>query len=156
MARQPTKKPEEQIPKLAALNTDLIVLDPDYWFRKRYMEIGDAASELPTVIEYINESLQRASIAAADAKIDVEKLEAETYTRLRQEWSTTYAEKMTEKALEMQINQDETLIQARHNFSVLKSYVSRLQNMQENLRLKLDSMRTVEATRRKLIQDDPE
>jgi hypothetical protein len=154
MARESSK--QQEVPKLAKIDTDMIVLDPDFWFRKRYQEIGEAAGELPTVIEYINESLQRAMIATSEAKRDVDRIEAETYIRLRKDWSTVYAEKMTEKALEMAIAMDQTLADARHNLSVLKSYVSRLQNMQDNLRMKLDSMRTVEATRRKLLQDDPD
>lgn len=152
----PKEKTTQEIPKLAPINGDIIALDPDYWFRKRYQEVGEAASELPTVVEYINESIQRAMIYTADAKADVERIEAETYTRLRKDWNTIYAEKMTEKALEMAIAMDQNLADAKHNFSVLKSYVSRLQNMQENLRMKLESMRSVEATRRKLMNDVPD
>jgi len=154
MGRETPNSKRQEIPKLAAINTEIMVLDPDYWFRKRYQEIGEASGELPTVIEYINESLQRSMIATSEAKNDVELLEAQTYMRLRQEWTSVYSEKMTEKSLEMAVAMDQTLADARHNYSVLKSYVSRLHNMQENLRVKLDSLRTVEATRRKLLVDD--
>lgn len=147
--------PAPKLPPLAKIVNDIIDLDPDYYFRKRYDDIKEAASELPVVIEYINESLQRAAIAAANSKRDLQSLEAETYVRLRQEWNTLFAEKMTEKALEMAVFQDTDLASASKNYSVLKSYVTRLANMQENLRSKLDLLRSVEATRRKLIEDEP-
>lgn len=143
-----------KLPVLAEIINDIIELNPDYYFRKRYDDIVEAASELPLVIEYINESLQRASIESANKKRDLEALEAETYIRLRQDWGNLYAEKMTEKAVEMAVSQDENLNKAYKEFSVLKSYVARLANMQENLRSKLDMLRSVEATRRRLV-DDP-
>lgn len=151
--KAPPKRPK--LPSIAPIVNDVIDLDPDYYFRKRYDDILEAASELPVVIEYINESLQRAAISATDAKRDLESMEAETYTRFRQEWNTLYAEKMTEKALEMAVLQDKELAEVSRNYSVLKSYVTRLANMQENLRSKLDMLRSVEATRRKLIEDSP-
>lgn len=151
-AKASPKTPE--LPELAKIVNAIIELDPDYYFRKRYDDIQQAASELPLVIEYINESLQRASIDTAEKKRDLQSLEAETYTRLRQEWPNLYAEKMTEKALEMAVLQDGDLSKASKSYSVLKSYVTRLANMQDNLRAKLDMLRSVEATRRRLI-DDP-
>ncbi len=135
---------------------NIIELDPDYYFKKRYEDIIQAASELPVVIEYINESLQRASINAMQAKWDIEALEGETYSTLRQEWTTRFAEKMTEDAVKHAVNMDEDLKKARNNYAVLKSYVGRLANMQENLRAKMDVLRSAEATRRKLISDDPQ
>jgi hypothetical protein len=144
-----------KLPVLAEIINTIIDLNPDWYFRKRYDDIQEAASELPLVIEYINESLQRAAIAAADAKRDTDSFEGETYSRIRQEWTTKYSEKMTEKALEMAIIQDKDLNEAMKNYSVLKSYVVRLSNMQENLRAKLDMLRSVEATRRKTISDEP-
>lgn len=158
MPREPKAKPVPEAPKLpelAKIINNIIELDPDYYFRKRYEDITDAASELPVVIEYINESLQRASIAASDSKRDLQSLEAETYTRFRQEWTQHFSEKMTEKALEMTVLQDKDLTEASRNYSVLKSYVTRLANMQDNLRSKLDMLRSVEATKRRLIEDDP-
>lgn len=154
-ARVQRKPAAPELPVLAKIMNDIIDLDPDYYFSKRYDDIVAATTELPVVIEYINESLQRASIASMQSEWDTESLEAETYTRLRQEWSSTYAEKMTEKALEMAVASDKELQKARNNFAVLKSYVRRLANMQENLRSKLDALRSVEATRRRLIDDSP-
>jgi hypothetical protein len=151
--KRPPKAPE--LPVLAKIINDIIDLDPDYYFSKRYDDIHEAASELPTVIEYINESLQRAAIGSAKAKRDLELMRAETYTRLRENWTTTFSDKMTETALEMAIVQDKNFGAATDNYAVLKSYVGRMANMQENLRAKLDLLRSVEATRRKLIDDDP-
>ncbi len=147
---------EPELPVLAAIMNNIIDLDPDKWFKKRYDDIHQAASDLPVVLEYINESLQRASISAQQSKWDVEAMEAETYTHFRQEWATLFTDKMTETSLGMAVAQDKDLQKARNNYAVLKSYVTRLANMQENLRAKLDALRSVEATRRKLIDDDPQ
>ena len=155
LAKPKSPPPAPKLPVLAKIVNDIIVLDPDFYFRKRYDDIKEASSELPLVIEYINESLQRAAIAAANAKQDVQAVEAETYSTLRQQWNEKFSEKMTEKALEMAVLQDENLSEVSRNYSVLKSYVTRLSNMQENLRGKLDMLRSVEATRRKLIEDEP-
>jgi len=154
--KRPARPERPELPVLEKIENDIIVLNPEYFFKKRYEDVMEAANELPVVIEYINESLQRAAIAASDAKRDLAAMEAETYTALRQDWSTKFAEKMTEKALEMAVLQDKDLSEVARNYSVLKSYVSRLSNMQENLRMKLDMLRSVEATKRKLINDDPE
>jgi hypothetical protein len=143
-------------PVLAKLENDIIDLDPNYYFSKRYDDIVEAASELPLIIEYVNESLQRAACAASEAKRDLQTLEAETYGHFRREWANLFAEKMTEKALEMTVSQDKNILEATSNYSVLKSYVTRLANMQENLRIKLDLLRSIEATKRKLIDDGPD
>lgn len=153
--RKVSKKPPV-LPELQKIDNDLIVLEPDFYFRKRYEDIVEAASELPLVLEYINESLQRASIAAFSKKRELTVIEAETYMKTRQGWDTTYSDKMTEKAVEMAVAQNEDLNQAYEDYSVLKSYVNRLANMQENLRSKLDALRSVEATKRKMISDDPD
>jgi hypothetical protein len=152
-AKAPGKAPE--LPELAVIDNNLISLDVNYYFKKRYEDIVEASSELPVIIEYINESLQRASIASSDEKRYVETLEAEAYTRIRGDWTAHSSEKMTEKALEMAIAKDEDLTKAAANYSILRSYVSRLSNMQENLRSKLDMLRSVEATKRKMILDEP-
>lgn len=151
--KAPAQAPE--LPELAKIVNNIIDLDPDYYFRKRYEDIVEAASELPLVIEYINECLQRAACETARAKLDMEGLEADTFIDLRQRWSEIYAEKMTEKALDMAVLKNDSLAKSSQNYSVLKSYVTRLANMQENLRMKLEMMRSVEATKRKLINDSP-
>lgn len=157
--RAPRAKPvktDPQLPELAKIDNDIIVINPQHWFCKRYEDIVEAAGELPVVLEYINESLQRAAIATAQSKRNLEELEAETYTAFRQGWNEKFAEKMTEKALEMAVLRDRTFAKASENFSVLKSYVGRLAHMQENLRAKLDMLRSVEATKRRTINDGPD
>jgi hypothetical protein len=155
LAKPSAPAPAPKLPKLAEIVNDIIELDPDYYFSKRYEDVVEAASELPLVIEYINESLQRAAIAAADAKQKLSELEAEIFLDIRQRWNELYAEKLTEKSLDMAVLKNKDLSEASRNYSVLKSYVTRLSNMQENLRSKLDMLRTVEATKRKLIEDSP-
>ena len=161
-AREPARRSaasqrrDPPLPVLEKIENNFLSLDINHYFSVEYNDIAKAVSELPIIIEYINEALQRAQIASMKAKWDIEALEAETYTRVRQSWAATYAEKMTENAVSMVVAQDPDLEKARNNYAVVKSFVSRLQNTQENLRTRLDCQRSVEATRRRLVMDDPQ
>ena len=162
MPREPVNKPpaepklDPKTPVLAAIKTSELHLEPDHWFKKQYsLDFGLAATELPCVLEEINDHIQRFSIYASDAKRDCEWLRGQKLMKLRQEWSTLYADKMTETTVESVLAQDQELYDEYHRYVVLKSYVDRLRETMENLRLKLQSMRSSEATRRKTIDDDP-
>jgi hypothetical protein len=151
--REPELDPDT--PTLEPIENDLIKIDPNKWFRKSYaLDFGMAHTEIPVVLEQINDAIQRAAIAAADAKKDAEQLAGLKLMKLRQDWSNLYQDKMTEATLTAVMDQDEGLYQAWHRYSVLKSWVGRLENMMENLRLKLGAMRSFEATRRKTMDDE--
>jgi len=147
----------DKIPKLDMLDDDLIEkLDINYFMRKVYPEIRDAADELPLIMEAINQGICKGSYHYAMGIHKLAAQEAAVYRRLRQEWSSTYADKMTEDALKMAIAQDENLIKEKERLAVLKVAIKRLTNSQENVRAKLEAMRSVESTRRKLVRDDPD
>jgi len=110
---------------------------------------------LPCVMEEINDHIQKFSITMHDAKKDAEWLAGEKLMKLRQDWGTLYADKMTETTVQSVLAQDQELYDAWHRYAVLKSYVVRLSETMENLRLKLQAMRSSEATRRKTIDDEP-
>lgn len=153
-AREP--KIDPKTPTLAAINNDEIQLDLDHWFKKQYsLDFGMAATELPCVLEEINDHIQKFSVATADAKRDAEWMAGGKRMKLRQDWSNLYADKMTESTLEAVLAQDQELYDAWHRHAVLKSYVVRLTETMENLRLKVQAMRSSEATRRKTIDDEP-
>ena len=161
--RKPVSKPAsatssdmDKVEPLNPYDDDILKLDIDYFMRKIYPEIRDAADELPLVMESINQAMARAGGFYAQHIFKLQSLEAKTYALLRQEWGTRYADKMTEKALEMAVAQDETLIAEKERLAVLKVVIKQLANSQENVRNKLEAMRSVESTRRKLVQDDPE
>lgn len=165
MPREPVNKPQPppqepkldpKTPVLAIIKTSEMELDVDHWFKKQYsLDFGLAATELPCFLEEINDHIQRFSIWASDAKRDYEWLEGQKRMKLRQDWSTTYTDKMTETTVESVLAQDQELYDEWHRFTVLKSYVDRLRETMENLRLKLQAMRSSEATRRKTIDDEP-
>jgi hypothetical protein len=148
-------KPDADIPQLQSINNDLILFNADKWFKKSYaLDFGQAHTEIPAVLEQINEAIQRAAIHTADAKKQAEQLEGERLMSVRRTWAATYEDKMTESTVAAVLAQDKDLMAAWHRYSVLKSWVSRLENTMENLRLKLGAMRSFEATRRKTLDDD--
>ena len=146
----------DKVKPLEMIKDDLLELDIDYFMRKVYPEIRNAADELPLVMESINQGICRGGNHYASGMIKLAAMEAAAYQRLRQEWSSRFADKLTEKALEMAIAQDETLNNEKERLSILKVAIKRLTNSQENVRAKLEAMRSVESTRRKLVQDDPD
>ena len=156
--RSPHKGPDidPKTPVLENIENDVIKMDLDYWFKKGYaLDFGMAHTELPSVLEEINDCIQRASISMHDAKKSAEHLQGIKLMKLRQEWSTTYSDKMTEATLEAVMAQDKDILEEWHRYAVLKSWVNRLENTVENLRLKAGMMRSSEATRRKTIDDEP-
>lgn len=153
VVRQPEIDPDT--PVLVALDNSVIKLNLDKWFKKSYpIDFGMAHTELPAVLEEINDSIQRASIAMHDAKKDAEEMEGVTLLKLRKDWATLYEDKMTEATLKAVMSQDKNIYDAWHRYAVLKSWVIRLGETMENLRLKLGAMRSFEATRRKTIVDE--
>ena len=159
MPRQPVHKGpalDPDVPVLDKIDNEIIQLDLDKWFKKSYaLDFGMAHTELPSVLESLNEAIQRAAIATHDAKKDAEELAGAKLLVLRQEWTTRYQDKMTEAVLEAVQAQDKDIYDAWHRYAVLKSWVNRLENTVENLRLKMGAMRSFEATRRKTLDDEP-
>jgi hypothetical protein len=165
MKRKPVHAPPEmeireridpETPVLDAIDNELIGINVDKWFKKSYpLDFGLAHIEISSVLEEINCAIQRTAIYVYDSKADAERLESAKLLKLRQEWSTLYQDKMTVETLKAVLAQDEEILAAWHRHHVLKGYLARFENMMENLRLKLGAMRSFEATRRKIIDDDP-
>lgn len=153
----PETKLDEDTPSIEMIDNDIATIKVDKWLRKSYaLDFGVAHSELTLVMENINESLQRANIACSDAKREAEELAGETLMKTRQGWSSQFEDKMTESTVAAVLAQDKNLIAAWRRYSVLKSWVTRLENMLENVRLKLGAMRSFEATRRKTLDENPD
>jgi hypothetical protein len=156
--RSPHKGPEldPKTPVLENIQNDVIHLDLDHWFKKAYsLDFGMAHTELPAVLEEINDCIQRAAIHMHRAKKSAEQLEGIKLMQLRQDWSTTYSDKMTESTVAAVLAQDKEILAEWDRYAVLKSWVNRLENTLENLRLKAGMMRSTEATRRKTLDDEP-
>jgi hypothetical protein len=151
--QQPEIDPET--PVLDPIKNDIIEINLDKWFKKAYpLDFGMAHVEITSVLEDINDAIQRASVAMHDAKKSAEQLAGAKMMKLRQEWTALYSDKMTEATVNAVLAQDEDIIAEWHRYAVLKSYVQRLDNTMENLRLKLGAMRSFEATRRRTLDED--
>ncbi len=150
------KKKVEELPKIDAIRLPGFDLDIDYYLRKRYDEIGEAAEEVPIIMEYISCKLQELLESKFIAKQKIKEAEGAAYFFLKKGGfeERGYGEKQTEKALEMAVPLEESVRNAYESFSVLNGWVMRLQGAQLNLQLKLDLLRSFEATRRKLIEDN--
>ncbi len=149
------KKRIEDLHRIDPIRLPGFELDIDYYLRKQYDEIGEAAEEVPIIMEYISAKLQELMEQKLIARQAIKEAESAAYFFLKRGGfeEKGYGEKLTEKALEMAIPLEESVSKAHTDFSVLNGWAMRLQGAQLNLQLKLDLLRSFEATRRKLIED---
>lgn len=158
MPRQPVHREPELDPKtptIEEIDNDLLKLDVNYWLRKQYeTDFSFSHSELPCVMETVNNALQNAFVMAAQAKMDAEELEGAKLLELRKDWSSKYDDKMTVDTLKAAMAQDKDIQAAWSRYYVLESCVKRYTNLMEHFRLKLGAMRSSEASRRKTLDDD--
>lgn len=130
-------------------------VDLNYYFTQEYTDIGQAAQELPNLIEWINAQLQVFYEDKLNAEQELKRAEADAYFELKSDsnanYATLYGGKVTEKALEYAVNRDEGVTVAWKRLNGLTAWVRRLHNLQQSLSTKLDLIRSSEATRRRLV-----
>jgi len=145
--------PERELPQLPPIDMgDDFKLDLSYYLTQSYDDIGQASSELPAVIEWVNMKLQEMVESRLIAKQRIKELEAEAYFDLKGgRFAENYSDKMTETSLAMAVALDEKVKSAHRKHAVLAGWVERLSNLQGSLVAKLDLTRSSEATRRQLI-----
>jgi hypothetical protein len=127
-------------------------VDLNYYFTQEYTDIGQAAAELPNLIEWINAQLQVMYEDKLTCEQELKKAEARSYMDLR--YGGTYLAlygKPTEKGIEHAVNLDEEVQRIWKNLNGLTAWCRRLQNLQTSLQTKLDLIRSSEATRRRLV-----
>jgi hypothetical protein len=144
------------LPKLDKMTLGGYSLDIDYFLKTDYQSAHAAAKEIPTVIEWINSELQIAIEKKILTKQQLKKAEGAAFLDLRGAlWERRgYAGKQTESAIEAAVHQEQEVIEAHENFAQWSGLVSRLVNTLLSLQAKLDLVRTSEATRRAMAEED--
>jgi len=130
-------------------------LDLDYYLGHDYLDIAEACTELPAVIEWVNERLQRVTEDRLRIKSKIKRMEAKAYFRLKDGGyeADGYAGKATNEALERAISLNPEVQKEEDEFAVLSGWHVRLVNLITSLQSKLDLTRSVESTRRRLVED---
>jgi hypothetical protein len=127
-------------------------VDLNYYFTQEYTDIGQAAAELPNLIEWINWQLQLFYEDKLNAEQELKKAEADAFFDLRGgTFADIYGGKATDKSLQHAVYRDEGVIAAWKNLNRFSAWCRRLAQLQNSLTTKLDLIRSSEATRRRLI-----
>jgi hypothetical protein len=144
-----------ELPELGSINlgTDF-VLELDDYLKKPYDDIGEAAVELPAIIEWVNQQLQWIIEQKGVKKQELRTVQAKAFVSLKNgSASEKFSGKTTDKAIEHLIELDEDVIRVNEELSKILGWSSRLSNLLYVLQAKLDLVRSTESTRRKLITD---
>lgn len=146
------------LPTLEKVELGGFALDIDYYLKTDYQDARSAAKEIPSVIEWINSELQIAIEKKIMCKQQVKKAEGAAFLDLRGAlWERRgYAGKPTEGALEAAVHQEKPVVEAHENLAYWTGLTSRLSNTLISLQAKLDLVRTSEATRRAMAEEDPD
>ncbi len=128
-------------------------IDLNYYFTQEYTDIGQAAQELPNIIEWVNSQLQTIYEDKLNAEQKLKESEAAAYFDLKGgTYEQVYGGKMTEKSLDYAVWRDEGVSKSWTRLNNLTAWCRRLQNLQVSLQTKLDLIRSSEATRRRLVE----
>jgi hypothetical protein len=148
------------LPKLSPVDTgDGYSLDIDFYLKHDYSDIGEAMEKLPAIIEYVNARMQSMVESKIIQKQAVKETESRAYFTLRNgAFEDRFGGKITESALEKAVALDPEVVKAHESYAVLVGWSQRLMNLMLSLQLKLDMVRSTEATRRTLAsgEDDKE
>jgi hypothetical protein len=127
-------------------------IDLNYYFTQEYSEIGQAAAELPNLIEWCNWQTQCFYEDKLNAEQELAKAEADAFFDLKGgTFKELYDMSPTEKSLQHAVNRDEGVIKAWRDYNRACGWVKRLSALQSSLTIKLDLIRSSEATRRRLV-----
>jgi hypothetical protein len=148
-------RPSHLLPKLRTLELDGQPIDLNYFLTTDYVDAASAGSEIPGLIEFINENYQVFVEQKIRSKGALERARAKAYFDLKAGlWETRgYAGKFTESGAEKSVELEEEVIDALEQYAVFSGYVARLYNLMQTLQAKLGITRTVEATRRAMLDD---
>jgi hypothetical protein len=144
------------LPKLDKMELGGYALDIDYFLKTDYQDAHSAAKEIPSVIEWINSELQVAIEKKIITKQQLKKAEGAAFLDLRGAlWERRgYAGKQTDSAIDAAVHLEKSVIEATETFAYWSGLVSRLVNTLLSLQAKLDLVRTSEATRRAMAEED--
>lgn len=146
-----------ELPPLEPITLDGFKLDIASYLHKEYDDISEAAVEIPAVIEWVNEKLQEMVERKIECKAKIKRVEAQEYNRLRGgAYLEEFEGKMTDAAVGAAVQVSEKVERAHEDFAVYSGWHTRLHNLISVLEAKLDLVRSVEATRRKFVDDSDE
>lgn len=150
--------PAGPVPKVGCLKFGGDLVDVDYFLTKDYVEITEARDELPGIIEFLNGQLQWFGEQKILAKHELKKAESAAFFDLRN--ATTffergYAGKPTDKALALAVALDPGVDAAVKRFAEMAAWVTRITNLMMALQMKMDLVRSSEATSRRLMESEP-
>ncbi len=122
-----------------------------------YEDVGDAAKELPAVMEWLNELRQSYIEDRERAKARLDEAEAAAYFALRSPgpdgFTANYVGKMTEDAMKMAVVLDPDVKKAKDALAAMTAMVSRLSGTIDALHAKVELIRSSEATRRSAFEE---
>lgn len=147
---------EVNLPKIDQISLGGYSLDIDYFLKTDYQHAHAAAKEIPSILEWVNSELQIAIERKILAKHELKKAEGAAFLDLRGSlWERRgYAGKQTESAIEAAVAQEQSVREAYENLAGWTALVSRLNGTLISLQAKLDLVRTSEATRRAMVEED--
>ena len=127
-------------------------LNLDTFLKHPYEEIGEAAVELPAIIEWTNQQLQWIIEQKGVKKQELKTVRARAFVQLKNGGAQEQIPgKVSEQAIEQLIELDPEVIRINEELSKVLGWSSRLSNLLYVLQAKLDLVRSTESTRRKLI-----
>ena len=137
------------------LDLDGQQIDLNYFLNTDYVDASAAGVELPGLIEFINENYQYYLEWKIRQKGVLERARATAYFGLKGGlWEARgFAGKFSEAGADKAVELDEEVIAALEQYAIFSGYVARLLNMMQTLQAKLGITRTVEATRRAMMED---
>lgn len=145
-------KPVPKLPTVPILDLGAFQVDVNYYLTKDYADIGQAALELPALIEALNwqNQVNRERLYRREAELG--RVQAEVYFELKRGGfqQAGYGEKASEDALKMALKLDPRVIELQEELAVMTGWDARFRHLMHALQFKLDLVRSTEATRRKL------
>lgn len=144
------------IPRISSIELGGSPLDLNYLLTTEFVDIREAASVLPPVIEWINDNLQGYNEQRIAKKQEINEVEARAYMDLR---AGLFEErgygKSTEKAMDHAVALEESVRKVHREFATLSSWCNRLEHLMDALRMKMELTRSSEATRRLVEEHTP-
>jgi hypothetical protein len=154
MSRKPSTP---DLPTLAKLKLGEYDLNVDFYMKMDYVDATSACKELPAIIEYVNEHLMWAVEDMMKAKQSYREAYGEGFAFLKDKdhWAERgLVGNPTDKGVETQIPREPYVREAAHNLAYATAWVGRLRQLIASLEAKLGMVRTSEATRRVMIEDE--
>lgn len=143
----------EPNPRIAPIEVAGYTLDVHTFLERDYDDISQASVELPTMVEYLNVTLQILAYQRDEAKATLKQLEAKKFFDFKNgALQSLYGAsvKTTDSAVDRAIDADAEVLEARKALGSLDGWVQRLKTAITNFQAKLELTRTAEATRRKI------